>query len=67
MKFLYLALTKDGKQLGLFKTSEQAFAKSERVHECQIWNLNEKTGQFHPSNASVGRLTLLPKRDEVKS
>lgn len=61
---LYLAITKEGKQLGLFLTSEQAFAKFEDAHACEIWDLNTKTGQFHPTNASVGRLELVPKKDD---
>lgn len=61
---LYLAITKEGKQLGLFLTSEQAFAKFEDTNTCEIWNLNKKTGQFHPTNASIGRLELIPKKDD---
>lgn len=65
MKLLYLGLKKDGKQVGLFKTHEQAFAFSEEIHEAQIWNLDEKTGRFFPTNGSVGRLTMLPKKDST--
>lgn len=61
-KYLYLALSKDGKQLGLFLTTEQAFSKFDNANDCQMWELNEKTGQYHPTNASVGRLELVEKR-----
>lgn len=64
-KILYLAVTKEGKQLGLFTTSEKAFAKFEEANTCQIWELNEKTGQYHPTNASIGKLELVPKKDDV--
>ena len=60
---LYLGLTKEGKQIGLFRTSAEAFLK-EDVHEAQIWNLNKRTGQYHPTNGSVLQFDILPKQDE---
>lgn len=63
-QYLYLAKTREGKQLGLFLSSEQAFTKFENANDCEMWELNEKTGQYQPTNASVGRLELVEKRDE---
>jgi hypothetical protein len=54
-------LNKDGKQLGLFKTSDQAFALKE-ANTAQRWKLNEKTGKFSPTNTPIGRLELVPKK-----
>lgn len=58
---LYLGFSKAGRQIGLFKTHEQAFENSQ-VHEAKLWNLDEKTGQYHPTNGSVCRLEMLPKK-----
>ena len=60
---LFLGLDKEGKQVGLFKTHEQAF-QNERVHTCEFWNLNNKTGQYHPTIHSIGKLELVPKKGE---
>jgi len=58
---LYLGVDKDKKQVALYKTSEQAF-QNPKVDMCEIWDLNEKTGQFYPTNASIGQLELMPKK-----
>lgn len=60
---LYLGIDKDGKQVGLFKTHEQAFLNN-KVHTCEFWDLNVKTGQYHPTIHSIGKLELVPKKDE---
>jgi len=63
-KFLYLGMTKDGKQVGLFTSSDSAFMV-EKVHTAVILQLHEKTGQYYETNGSIGRLELLPKRQDV--
>lgn len=62
---LYLGVSKEGKQIGLFKTSDQAFGNP-KVHVAEIWSLNEKTGQFHPTIGSIARLEILPRKEDVK-
>ncbi|HII36577.1 MAG TPA: hypothetical protein HA319_06130 [Nitrosopumilaceae archaeon] len=62
---LYLGIDKEGKQIGLFKTSEQAL-ENPKVNYAEIWDLNKKTGQFHPTIHSIGKLTLLPRKGDVE-
>lgn len=59
---LYLGIDKEGKQVGLFKTHEQAF-QNPKVNMAEFWDLSEKTGQYHPTNASIGRLEMVPKKE----
>ena len=61
---LYLGKTREGKQVGLFRSHEEAFAYSDKINTADIWNLDEKTGRFYPTNGSVGRLELVPKKEE---
>lgn len=60
MSSVYLGVSKEKKQIGLFQSVEQAF-NYPGVELVEIWNLDINTGQYFPSNASVGKLEMLEK------
>lgn len=57
---LYLGWGYDGKQIGLYKTSEQAF-QNPKVKECEFWDLHEKTGRYCPTGNKICKLTIVEK------
>ena len=60
---LYLALNKDGKQLGLFDTNEHALAVKD-ASEAEIWDYDAKTGRYYPTGNKVCKFEILPKEGE---
>jgi len=63
---LYLAFNKEGKQLGLFDTWENAQRK-EGVTSAEFWDYNEKTGQYHPTGNKVCKFDILPTKEEYEA
>lgn len=62
---LILAFNKDGKQVGLYEKWEDA-EKNPDVTEGEFWDLNEKTGQYHPTRNKVCKLELVPTKEEYE-